>query len=192
MIHRAGATAAEIEIPTSDVTSFVLEHAAERADKPALIDGPSGRTLSYGELAEGIAALAAGLAGRGLREGRRARRLHAERARVRGRLPRRRVGRRQVHDREPALHRQRARPSAQRLGRADADHRAAVPRRRARGRRAGRDRGPGLRARRGRGGDAVRRPARRSRRGAGGRDRSRGRPRRAAVLERHHRACPRA
>ena len=69
MIHHAGATAAEIEIPTSDVTSFVLEHAAERADKPALIDGPSGRMLSYGELAEGIAALAAGLAGRGFGKG---------------------------------------------------------------------------------------------------------------------------
>ncbi len=62
MIH-AG-TADAVEIPVRDVTSFVLEHAAARADKPALIDGPSGRVVTYGELAEGIAALAAGLAAR--------------------------------------------------------------------------------------------------------------------------------
>jgi acyl-CoA synthetase (AMP-forming)/AMP-acid ligase II len=64
-----GAAAPEVEIPVRDVTSFVLEHATERADKPALIDGPSGRAITYGELHDRVAALAAGLAGRGFGAG---------------------------------------------------------------------------------------------------------------------------
>ncbi|HEX8647103.1 MAG TPA: 4-coumarate--CoA ligase family protein [Thermoleophilaceae bacterium] len=59
----------DIQIPDADLTSFVLEHAETRADKPALIDGPSGRTLTYGQLAEAIRALAAGLGARGFGEG---------------------------------------------------------------------------------------------------------------------------
>ena len=49
-----------IEFPDQDVTSFVLEHAAELGDKPALIDGPTGRTITYVELDQAIRALAAG------------------------------------------------------------------------------------------------------------------------------------
>jgi acyl-CoA synthetase (AMP-forming)/AMP-acid ligase II len=67
MIHRS--PDADIEIPAADVTSFVLEHAQDRAAKPALIDGPTGRTLTYGELASGIRSLAAGLAARGFAKG---------------------------------------------------------------------------------------------------------------------------
>jgi acyl-CoA synthetase (AMP-forming)/AMP-acid ligase II len=59
----------EIAIPATDVTSFVLERAPELGDKPALIDGPSGRTLSYAELDRGTRALAAGLAARGFQPG---------------------------------------------------------------------------------------------------------------------------
>jgi acyl-CoA synthetase (AMP-forming)/AMP-acid ligase II len=59
----------DVEIPDLDLTSFVLEHADERADKPALIDGPSGRTYTYGALRKGIRALAAGLAERGFGKG---------------------------------------------------------------------------------------------------------------------------
>ena len=58
-----------VEIADTDVTSFVLEHASEHSDKPALIDGPSGRELSYGELVDGVKALAAGLAARGFGKG---------------------------------------------------------------------------------------------------------------------------
>src|SRR5215208_5421119 len=52
-----------------DVTSFVLEHAEARADKPALIDGPTGRELTYGGLVESVRALAAGLEARGFGSG---------------------------------------------------------------------------------------------------------------------------
>jgi len=60
---------AELAIPDVDVTSFVLEGAAERGEKPALIDGPSGRTITYGELGPRIAALRGGLAARGFGKG---------------------------------------------------------------------------------------------------------------------------
>ena len=59
----------DVEIPDADLTSFVLEHAESRADKPALIDGPSGRTLTYAQLAQSIRALAAGLDARGFGKG---------------------------------------------------------------------------------------------------------------------------
>jgi acyl-CoA synthetase (AMP-forming)/AMP-acid ligase II len=59
----------DVEIPEIDVTSFVLEHAAEHSDKPALIDGPSGRELTYEALARAIRGLAAGLAARGFGNG---------------------------------------------------------------------------------------------------------------------------
>src|SRR5919109_1499232 len=52
-----------------DVSSFVLEHALERGAKPALIDGPTGRTLTYADLAQGVRGLAAGVAARGFGKG---------------------------------------------------------------------------------------------------------------------------
>ncbi len=67
MIHVGAGEA--VEIPVIDVTSFVLEDAVARADKPALIDGPTGRVLTYGELADRVAALAAGLAAGGFGAG---------------------------------------------------------------------------------------------------------------------------
>jgi acyl-CoA synthetase (AMP-forming)/AMP-acid ligase II len=58
-----------LEVPEQDVTSFVLERAAERGDKPALIDGASGRAISYVELDTATRALASGLAERGFGKG---------------------------------------------------------------------------------------------------------------------------
>jgi acyl-CoA synthetase (AMP-forming)/AMP-acid ligase II len=57
------------EIPDVDLTSFVLRHAQRLAGQPALIDGASGRELSYEALAAGVERLAAGLASRGLGRG---------------------------------------------------------------------------------------------------------------------------
>jgi acyl-CoA synthetase (AMP-forming)/AMP-acid ligase II len=59
----------ELEIPATDVTSFVLGEAPARGSKPALIDGPSGRVLTYEDLARSVRALAAGLAARGFGKG---------------------------------------------------------------------------------------------------------------------------
>ena len=57
------------EIPETDLTSFVLRHAERLADQPALIDGASGRAVTYGALAAGVERVAAGLAGRGFGRG---------------------------------------------------------------------------------------------------------------------------
>jgi acyl-CoA synthetase (AMP-forming)/AMP-acid ligase II len=59
----------DVEIPATGLSQFVLEHAAERGDKPALIDGPTGRTLTYEQLAGGVKRVAAGLAARGFAKG---------------------------------------------------------------------------------------------------------------------------
>jgi len=59
----------DVVIPDVALTSFVLEGASELGDKPALIDGPSGRALTYGQLARAARAAASGLAARGLQKG---------------------------------------------------------------------------------------------------------------------------
>jgi acyl-CoA synthetase (AMP-forming)/AMP-acid ligase II len=59
----------DITIPEVSLPEFVLQRAKELADKPALIDGPSGRTLTYGQLAGAVSRAAAGLAQRGFKKG---------------------------------------------------------------------------------------------------------------------------
>src|SRR5262249_21143063 len=59
----------DVAIPEVSITEYVLRHAARLHDKPALIDGPSGRTLTYGQLEDGIRRAAAGLARRGFSKG---------------------------------------------------------------------------------------------------------------------------
>jgi acyl-CoA synthetase (AMP-forming)/AMP-acid ligase II len=59
----------DVEIPDVPITDFVLARAGELGDKPALIDGPSGRTIAYAQLAESARAGAAGLAQRGFGKG---------------------------------------------------------------------------------------------------------------------------
>jgi acyl-CoA synthetase (AMP-forming)/AMP-acid ligase II len=58
-----------VAIPEMALTPFLLEHAEERGDKPAFIEGPSGRTLTYRGWAESVRRTAAGLAARGFRQG---------------------------------------------------------------------------------------------------------------------------
>jgi len=59
----------DISIPEIPLTAFVGHGGRDFGDKPALIDGPSGRTLSFADLAADISKAAVGLARRGLRKG---------------------------------------------------------------------------------------------------------------------------
>ncbi len=59
----------DIAVPDIALTPFVLRHAERLATKPALIDGVSGRTMTYQELARSIRGTAAGLTERGFRAG---------------------------------------------------------------------------------------------------------------------------
>src|SRR5215475_3902342 len=58
-----------VTIPEVTVTEYILRHASRLHDKPALIDGPSGRVLTHGGLADGVRRAATGLAGLGFRRG---------------------------------------------------------------------------------------------------------------------------
>ena len=59
----------DVAIPHATITEYVLRHVERLADKPALIDGPTGRTLTYGGLADGIRRVATALARRGFKKG---------------------------------------------------------------------------------------------------------------------------
>ena len=60
----------DVEIPSGiSITDFTLRMADELGDKPAIIDGPTGRTQTFKELKEGIQLIAGGLAARGFGPG---------------------------------------------------------------------------------------------------------------------------
>jgi acyl-CoA synthetase (AMP-forming)/AMP-acid ligase II len=59
----------DVVIPNVSITELVLGNAAARGDKPALVDGPSGRTLSYAQLVGAVRRAAAGLAAHGFSKG---------------------------------------------------------------------------------------------------------------------------
>jgi acyl-CoA synthetase (AMP-forming)/AMP-acid ligase II len=59
----------DVEIPELPVPQFVLAGVAERADRPALIDGLTGETMTHGQLAAHVDRLAAALQARGLGKG---------------------------------------------------------------------------------------------------------------------------
>jgi acyl-CoA synthetase (AMP-forming)/AMP-acid ligase II len=59
----------EVSIPELPLTQFVLRRAAELGNKPALIEGPTGRIITYAELAQSIQRVAASLATRDFKKG---------------------------------------------------------------------------------------------------------------------------
>lgn len=59
----------DVAIPEVSLTNFILKSATELPDKPALIDGPTGRTLTYAEFASAVHRVAASLHRRGFRKG---------------------------------------------------------------------------------------------------------------------------
>ncbi|MEN0060841.1 MAG: AMP-binding protein [Myxococcota bacterium] len=58
-----------VTIPDVSITDYVLRHASRLASKPAFIDGPTGRQITYGEMAIAIRHLAGGLKARGVGKG---------------------------------------------------------------------------------------------------------------------------
>ncbi|XOV90072.1 MAG: 4-coumarate--CoA ligase family protein [Pseudomonadota bacterium] len=67
MIHRSPYP--DVSIPATLLTPFVLQHARTLADKPALVDGSTGRTISYSEFEHQLKSLAGGLNQRGFGRG---------------------------------------------------------------------------------------------------------------------------
>src|SRR5215210_3711782 len=59
----------DVQVPEVSLTEYVLGGAAQRGDKPALIDGATGAVTTYAELAGDVAAVAAGLAAEGIGPG---------------------------------------------------------------------------------------------------------------------------
>ena len=59
----------DVEVPEVALTGYVLERAAELGDKPALIDGPTGRTITYAGLHAAVHSFAGGLQARGFGRG---------------------------------------------------------------------------------------------------------------------------
>ena len=59
----------EVEIPDSHLTPYVLSKANSLVDQAAMVDGPSGRIVTYAELVDGVQRMAGGLAARGFGHG---------------------------------------------------------------------------------------------------------------------------
>src|ERR1700745_2853040 len=59
----------DVVIPETALTPFALQRVNELGDKPALIDGPTGRKLSYKQLAEAISIAAYNLRQHGFKKG---------------------------------------------------------------------------------------------------------------------------
>lgn len=59
----------DVAIPEVSLTSFILESIAEFKDKPALIDGPTGRALTYAQFEDAVRRAAASLAQKGFKKG---------------------------------------------------------------------------------------------------------------------------
>src|SRR5262249_50082616 len=59
----------DVDTPDVALTSFVLEHAASTPGKPALVEAPTSRAVTYGDVVDGIRRVAAGLSRRGFGKG---------------------------------------------------------------------------------------------------------------------------
>jgi acyl-CoA synthetase (AMP-forming)/AMP-acid ligase II len=64
-----GSPLADIDIPAAPLPAFVLRRAHALGDKAALIDAPSGRRLTYGQLVDSVRRAAGGLHRRGFAKG---------------------------------------------------------------------------------------------------------------------------
>jgi acyl-CoA synthetase (AMP-forming)/AMP-acid ligase II len=60
----------EVSIPDTDLTDYVLQRMSTYGNKTALINGITGHSISYEQLAEAIHKMAFGLGKRGLKRSR--------------------------------------------------------------------------------------------------------------------------
>ena len=67
MIHSS--PLGDVPIPDIALTPYVLERAQALGDKPALIDGPTGRIVTYAQLDDSVRRLAGGLLAAGMSKG---------------------------------------------------------------------------------------------------------------------------
>jgi acyl-CoA synthetase (AMP-forming)/AMP-acid ligase II len=67
MIHRSPLP--DVDIPDEALTPYALSRAQELGDKAALIDGPTGRVLTYAALDQAVRSFAGGLVARGFAKG---------------------------------------------------------------------------------------------------------------------------
>jgi acyl-CoA synthetase (AMP-forming)/AMP-acid ligase II len=59
----------DVDIPEVALPHFVLKNAAERGDKPAIIDAPTARVITYAELVDSIRRVTINLSQRGFKKG---------------------------------------------------------------------------------------------------------------------------
>src|ERR1051325_1470495 len=59
----------DVEIPEVSLTDFIFRSIGNLKTKTALVDGPSGRSFTYGEYQDAVRRVAASLAKKGLRKG---------------------------------------------------------------------------------------------------------------------------
>ncbi len=59
----------DVSIPEVSITDFIFQTTGDFKNKPALVDGPSGRTLTYGQFEDAVRRTAASLAQKGFRKG---------------------------------------------------------------------------------------------------------------------------
>src|SRR5438045_9585043 len=59
----------DVAIPEVSITDFIFASTAAFKNKTAMIDGPTGRSLTYAEFEDDVRRVAASLAGRGFKKG---------------------------------------------------------------------------------------------------------------------------
>ena len=67
MIYRS--PEADVAVPSTSLPAFVMAQFAALGDRPAVIDGPTGRTLTYAQIAAGVRRMAIALVKRGMKKG---------------------------------------------------------------------------------------------------------------------------
>ncbi len=106
----------DVAIPETALTPFLMERALARRDKPAFIDGPTGRTITHRQWVDPHQESRGWPHQPRLRQRRRVCDFQPEPARILGCLPRRLARRRHQHHDQSDVYRRRARAAARDAG----------------------------------------------------------------------------